>query len=353
MEYPNRIAHILHDMKIGGVENAARYHLQNTDDNYKIFCLGTADFDYIGKCEPGDVVFRHVTESRLAYGFRLLRELNDFDADLIVSSLWRGHLFSFFFSVVFSKKWVSFFHSSRSFHFLDYISTKLALRYCCTAFCDSKSTESFIKLIRPRAISQLVSFYFKPQLEFIGPWNKRASRASFFGRLSKVKNLTYLFELISLINKNKNLILDVYGVGEDESYLKSYVVANKLEKLIVFKGAISPDLVSKCMSNYKYYFQTSTFEGMAISVVQAMSVKCCCFVTFVGEINNYAIDGVNAVAIPINDVDEAVKKILITIDDHASCYNMSENAYETFSGYDDFSASFEFACRKVILNLEP
>ncbi|MBV1870856.1 MAG: glycosyltransferase [Gammaproteobacteria bacterium] len=349
MKNPIRIAHVLHHMQIGGVENAARYHLLNTKNNYHVFCLDSADPSFLLRCDEHKVTFRRSGESRLLYMIRFFREVRNFNPDLIVSSLWRSHVVVLFLSRYLDSTWVSFFHSSKYFHSLDRASTYLAVTFSDAIFCDSRSTEAYIRAVSNNSLFYLISFHFHDNSNPSFPWLRRKKKAAYFGRLSKIKNLFYLVDLFSRINSFHPLSLDIYGAGEEEVGLRLYIEKLGLGDVVTLAGTVPPEDVPGLMCGYRYYFQTSMHEGMALSVMQAMSAQCCCFVNFVGEIDNYAMDLYTAVNITPDDIEGATERVMSIIQSDLTCSAIAEKAANVFVDTDDYSFSFDRACQMVLL----
>lgn len=341
-----KVAHIIHKLKVGGVENAARYNLSNTKDDYMIFCLDVSEECFVAGLDRSKLVYRVEGESLIRFFFRFLRELKLFKPDLVVSSLWRSHLVSLVVSKALALRWVTFFHSSKFFHMMDMTSAKIALRASDATFCDSESVKSFLLEVNSSQRYEIVNFYFKHQVRSPVDWESRIDRLAFFGRLSEVKNLQYLFAVVEAIQPKIALGLDVYGSGEEFTKLTEVISERNLDRLIRLKGEISPEDVTRTLSTYKYYVQTSLFEGMSLSVVQAMSAGCCCFVSFVGEIKNYAIDLVNAVELETDNINIAAERMRVVIQS-GDCESIAFRARSTFEDSLDYTESFSKCCRTV------
>ena len=125
----HNIAHILPGMYFGGVEVAIlkSFEQLNIDFNYEVFFVKGR-----GKLDSNQ---QHVL--RLIY--RIIRNKNDYD--LIVTSLWWGHLIGILLSL-FGMKWACFIHSMGSSSITDKLVTKIALTKCPNHLFDSESTEN-------------------------------------------------------------------------------------------------------------------------------------------------------------------------------------------------------------------
>jgi len=126
--------------------------------------------------------------------------------------------------------------------------------------------------------------FFKPK-EIV----KYENRIVFVGRLNRQKNL---FNLIDAMAQT-NLILDVYGDGDQRKKLQSYVL-NKNARVNFFLVVDNCDL-PKILNKYKYYILPSFYEGMPKTLLEAMSCSLLCIGTNADGINEVINDGVNGI----------------------------------------------------------
>ena len=102
---------------------------------------------------------------------------------------------------------------------------------------------------------------------------------------------------------------------------------------IYFLNTIPLESVSSAMINFDFLIQLSNFEGMALSVVEAMNVGLVPIVTPVGEIASYSKDGENAIWLE-GDFDsnlyELVSKVKKVVDNPNLYKQLSINASNTF-----------------------
>lgn len=339
------MAHIVHHMKMGGVENAARYYSMNATSPYKVFCLGGGDEQYLANLDDKAVIFRKKGEHLLAYTLRFLSEYRAFMPDLLITSLWRSHFVGLLFKLFVRERWVPFFHSVETFHFADRLSRSLALKVSKTAFSDSGSTKKSLLSQHKSLNVETISFLFFEEAAVV-PFADRSFRAVFLGRLAEVKNLPYLIEVFAEVNKSEQLVLDVYGDGADREKLQYLVRAKGLERIINFKGAVEAEEVGSLLQEYKFFVQSSVAEGMAVSVTQALLAGCCCMVSFVGEIATFCRHGHNAVELKLGDVKTASDAVKCLINNEAACKKIAGNASHTFDDSEGYVRSFSDACMR-------
>lgn len=104
--------------------------------------------------------------------------------------------------------------------------------------------------------------------------NSKSKRIVAIGRLTKQKNHLLLlksFEKLIKKCKENNIdipILDIYGQGELENELKSYVETKGIEN-ITFKGITNN--ISDVLNNNDIYVMSSIYEGFSISLIEAVA----------------------------------------------------------------------------------
>lgn len=126
----------------------------------------------------------------------------------------------------------------------------------------------------------------------------------FVGRIVPEKGLIYLIEAWKDLNTDKKLVI-VGGSSDSEEYiskLKSIAVSNML-----FTGFQQGRVLEELYSNAYIYILPSDLEGMALSLLEAMSYGNCCVVSDIAECTEVVKD--KAVVFPKSNVNE-LKKIL-------------------------------------------
>jgi glycosyltransferase involved in cell wall biosynthesis len=337
-----KIGHVIHGLKVGGVENAVRYHLINGGDGYRVYCLDLCDEDFIPIEHREKVFFRKNGESKVVYYLKLIVRVYKDKPDVLVSSLWRSHLFAMFISLISSFKWVSFFHSAHVFHFCDKFTTYLAVKLSDDCFVDSNTTSNLIKSIDSNVIPKIISFSFSKHKTKLIDWKEKDKAMVYLGRLEPIKNILYLIDCY--FNAGVDISFHIYGAGSQFGVIQQKILHLGLSKKVILKGEISPDHVNTILTKYRYYAQSSLNEGMAMSVHQAMKMGCCCIVTFVGEISNYAEHMFNAYELPQLDAISGGALIKQAVSDDEQSYNLALSAIKSIEGCEDFSISFNAAC---------
>ncbi|MDB4028742.1 glycosyltransferase [Flavobacteriaceae bacterium] len=113
----------------------------------------------------------------------------------------------------------------------------------------------------------------------------------------KTKALDILIRTLSDTNwKNRNWVLNIYGKGEDEFYLKQLIKFHNLEDKIFIKGHISN--IDAVWESSHILILPSIYEGTPISLHEAMLKGRACITTHVAGIPEYIVDEYNGFLSP-------------------------------------------------------
>lgn len=98
------------------------------------------------------------------------------------------------------------------------------------------------------------------------------------GRMSPEKGFADLLDVINEIN-DKEIVLNLFGDGEELDTLKNKAKELKIDKQIVFYGFKTQDFIKKYMQNSSLYVMTSLEESFGIVLIEAMSygIPCIAF----------------------------------------------------------------------------
>ena len=353
-----RLVYILHDIVTGGVEVALLSAVPALCHSYelKVVVLGKVNQGLIANFTPSErKVFQEFDSPLYLFPFKIpsiVRYINRFSPDIVVSSLWKGSLMG----ALLKKRmpgvrFCAFIHSTKFFHVLDAFCTGLALRRADEVFVDAVSTAEFVKARLTSAVQvKVVSFLTHPTPQSnprLGTGRKMGEtnvRFLFLGRIYRVKNLPVAIEVIrSLHEQGIRATLDVYGrAGEDYARSCEKVKALHLEGLVTFKGEIDLRDRFALFKDYDFLIQLSAFEGMAMSVAEAMQNGLVPFVTAVGEIPHYAQDDKSALFAEIENDRVAkisLQKLTRVIKDAALYERISRDAFQVFCGQKSYADS--------------
>lgn len=144
----------------------------------------------------------------------------------------------------------------------------------------------------------------------------------FVGRLSKDKNIRPIIEAVSHMKNHKLLI-----VGNGEEYENLCQLSSEQ---ICFLGAVAPAEVKKYMKQADILVMNSTFEGIPMTILEAISLGLPVITTPVGGIPTVLRFGIDS-----EETDGSAQQILQKAEKiYASYENYSQNAYENSKRFD-------------------
>tara|TARA_R110002012_G_scaffold34820_8_gene100065 strand:- start:8176 stop:9288 length:1113 start_codon:yes stop_codon:yes gene_type:complete len=165
--------------------------------------------------------------------------------------------------------------------------------------------------------------------------NKNTSdfRIIYCGRFVSQKNVVILLEaLVMLINEgHSNINLDLYGNGELESELKSFVTQYKIENHVSFKG-YDENWKKHSVTADCFVLPTSR-EGMPNVLFEAASIGLPIISTTIEEIAYHFTDGYDALLSDPKDVESLKSNILKIKQNKKMADDISLNALRTIEQY--------------------
>jgi glycosyltransferase involved in cell wall biosynthesis len=334
-----RVIHLIPYDGIGGVETAARSMGRLTRHGIDfavdyVFPETAAGGTRWGAWEPSAFI---------AAARRCARP----DVDLLIVSLWRAALVGALAKLLRPRlRLVLFIHVDRDVHWLDFAATRLAFRLAEEVWADSAASVEgrFGPLVRKR--TQVISFVTR-RLEPLSAGVTRPAFA-FWGRLTGQKGLDRAIVLFAAVrSRNADAQFVVIGPdGGELSRLQALVGSLGLERAVRFLGAMPLSDIRRHAAEACFYLQTSAFEGMAVSVVEAMQLGLVPVVTPVGEIARYCEDGVNAVM--VRSVDETAARLQEILDSAARYQALRSRAIETWRDKPTYAESVLGRCEGLL-----
>ena len=299
MRMSKKIVHLIPYDGIGGVETAARSmgELNHNGIDFKVeFIFKKGGF---GLFNPLALLF--------AVGRIFSR-----NPDVLIVSLWRSAIVGILAKCLRPRlRLVVFIHDTADAHFLDFIITRLALLLTYSVWADSMASlrERFPGLISQKC--QVISFV--TQRFKIAPEQKVKPCFIFWGRLHQKKGLDHALLIFAEIIKHQPTA-QFWIIGPDGGVFQStqrLCESLGLKDKVSFLGAATLDEIENYAHKATFYLQASRYEGMAMSVVEAMQMGLVPIVTPVGEIPSYCSHGINALIIKANrQVVEDVNDLL-------------------------------------------
>lgn len=170
----------------------------------------------------------------------------------------------------------------------------------------------------------------------------------FWGRLAAQKNLSRAIELFHRIRHSwPHAHFTVMGPDAGElDALRAQCAKLGLTAAVRFTGPLDLDGILQAAEGHSFYLQTSAYEGMAMSIVEAMQLGLVPVVTPVGEIDRYCRDRVNAVIVDTDDA--AVAAVLELLDDPRTYDKLRKNAIDTWRGKPLYRDAVLDECRRLV-----
>jgi glycosyltransferase involved in cell wall biosynthesis len=336
-----KIVHLIPYDGIGGVESAAR----------TMAGVRHASIDFCLRYLFPDVLSR-VQRSRtfnLLQIWSVARALAAEAPDVLIVSLWRsaiaGILVRFFNPQV---KLVVFLHNSVDAHPADFLVTRLALFLCHEVWSDSEATVTRRFRKPPKSRYRTISF-LAHRIESAYTEKPLAPSFAFWGRLSQQKNLSRALTLFSAIHRHlpEATYLIIGPDGDEAPKIKALVEEMGLSGAVTLAGPMTFADIRVAVQESCFYLQTSVYEGMAMSVVEAMQLGLVPVVTPVGEIASYCRDGVNAILVESDH--KTAKKVITLYSEKTPFEALRRQAIKEWQNKPLYRDSVLVACESLLL----
>ncbi|MBU3568196.1 glycosyltransferase family 4 protein [Polynucleobacter alcilacus] len=338
-----RFIHLIPEDRVGGVEVAAKSFPFFENDIFKYSVKYIYDYPEL-RSDIFFSLFRYLKIICLA------RKISKGDVNVIIVSLWRSCLCGLLIKLFNPKiKLITFLHSCNDVHFVDYLLTRISVLFSFRIFSDSAATilQRLPWLSSTRV--DIVSFVIN---RYSNSLSKNATPSFiFWGRLSKEKGLDIAIDFFYTIYRNYEYASFLI-IGPDcgvLSSLKTQVKSLKLESSVIFSGPLSSSEIVKRASMASFYLQASHYEGMGMSVVEAMQLGLVPVVTPVGQIASYCKDGYNSVFL---NNKNSLKDVLFAIENVDIYHALSQNSVTTWKNHQIYSEAMIAACEKIAKLLE-
>jgi glycosyltransferase involved in cell wall biosynthesis len=360
-----KVVYVLHDFKSGGVEVALLSALQNLNNefDFRLVVLGFVDVNFIKSLDKQErdkiVVFPFRTILLPFYILSSLLYIVRFKPDVLVCSLWRSYFLGAI-SKLLRKEliFIPFIHSTYFHHFFDKIFSLFAIKMSNKVFVDSLASKNSLESNNSELDCEIISFIITDIQNIVThPMIEDTVKFLFIGRVNWVKNIPLAVKFVmDLHSRGVDVQFDIYG--EDDGDLKN--VVNKIEEInaqeiVSIKGGVSLADKQVLLRNYNFYIQFSQFEGMAMSVVEAMQYGLVCLVNPVGEIPNYTVDMKSALYINTcmgTYDDNDLSKVTSVIDNPKLFSEISNSASDYFKNKPLYKESLIHSINKILKRSE-
>ncbi len=355
-----KVAYIIHGIAVGGAELAFLSALPALHKGYdlRVIVLGRSNPELLAKLDRSVrkvMIFLEIPSYLFPfYLFSIYRLLIRFRPDVVISSLWRSTLPAVMYRILNQQiKYFVMIHNTAFFHIADRVFTIYAIKKADIIFADSAASQVFVEnLIEGKKPVWKLSYLTVPTPKHIVKKRFDMKFSFYFmGSLNTVKRVPLAVKAIAwLRHQGIDASLHIYGrFGNDEQALRSEIEKSGVSEAIAICGEVAPDEKSKVYQCHNCYIQLSAYEGMAMSVAEAMQQGMLCVLTPVGEIPNYAIDGKNAIFMDVTDggvSEQSLGNLLSILKDKERCEAISSAAHGRFKDAPLFAESLVEAIQR-------
>lgn len=272
------------------------------------------------------------------------------DVDVLVVSLWRAALVGLCARILRPNlKLVVFIHNSRDAHFVDYVVTRLAVRFADRVWSDSEASWQLRLSPRLSPKPRTISFVART-IEPLPP-PSLAPAFIFWGRLSSQKDLPRALQLFAGVRRRyEHARYHIIGPdGGQREDIQRHCQQLGVADAVVFHGPQDFAGIRRIAAATCFYLQTSVYEGMAMSVVEAMQLGLVPVVTPVGEIRTYCLHNQNSIL--VQEDDEALKDIIRLLESKERYAALRTAAMARWANATLYRESIVDACNELVAEL--
>jgi glycosyltransferase involved in cell wall biosynthesis len=340
------VVHLTHRLSAGGVETAIRVFLDSGQrEDYSVMTLTAEDGGH-----PTSVIPGRGLNNPLSYLLHLARLVRTPPAVLVVS-LWRAVLIGAVVKVLRPRvRLVVFLHNSRYKNRPDRWSHLLALRVCDVVFVDSEAARQAL-VPQARKPVRLIAFKLRSDVATVQPDLGPPWYFAYWGRLSPQKRIDRALELLAVLRRDHDCRLICIGTDDgDGARLRARAAELGLTGCVDWQPEMPFASIETQVAKAAFFVQLSDFEGMAMSVVEAMQMGLVPVVSPVGEIERYAEDGVNAILYR-GDIGELADRVVALLADPLRWRALHQAAIATWQATPGFADSFSAAIDEVLASV--
>ena len=147
--------------------------------------------------------------------------------------------------------------------------------------------------------------FFSPDVDSIEFENKQSIQIGTIGRLTHQKGYDYLLECA---DRMEDAHFHIIGEGELEEELRVSVDKRQLEN-ITFHGKVPYESLPSYLGSFDIYFQPSRYEGLCMTVIEAMSMGLPIVASNTDGITESVNNKINGYLIEPGDIPSYVEKL--------------------------------------------
>lgn len=328
---------------VGGAENmVCQLAKEINADKYdvQILCLSPKQHTlFEQELQDGhiDVTYlNNVGKLSLKTVFLVWRFLSQFKPDIIHTHL-HASLYVFPWLSVHSTKCLHTIHSTPKFEFSPRLIKLMGKLYRYKRVIPVaiskriKEEASHLYKLPPNEIELIVNPVNIAKFQRISITNKDSIRFINVARLEPIKNQRLLLKAFSNIHRElPNATLFIVGDGSERSALEDYATSLGIQKKVFFTGNIGN--VEDFLSSSDIFVLTSIYEGLPLSILEAMASGLPIISTNVGGIADVIFD--NGILVESEDLQGLSEAMLELSRDHEKRKRMSMSSLESVKAYD-------------------
>jgi len=275
--------------------------------------------------------------------------LHQYPPQLLIASLWRSYAVLLIHKLLHPRcRVVCFLHCNRPVHLVDWLLAFGAMMLATEIWNDSSTTLRSRVPLRWQCKSRVISFVLQRQASVTSQFP--LPRFVFWGRLAAQKGLDRALKIIATLKRDvANIQFQIIGPdGGERGELEKLAVQLGLNGTVFFLGPRNHEEIRSLAACASFYLQTSVFEGMAVSVVEAMQLGLVPVVTPVGEITRYCHDSVNALLANSVDSSSIANRIKMLIDDPCLYAQLRQEAVRTWADAPTYHEDVLSRCRSLL-----
>ena len=250
----------------------------------------------------------------LRIGFQLYRLLRNLQTEVLICSLFHPTILGRFVGKLTRTPVIVNWEHNEVFGGIHrFLLNRLTLNFSDKVICDSEAAgAAFRRLFHPTSdlmevvpIGGLDLAQYGHQEMATHPTIKIGS----VGRLVEQKGYPCLVEAVKLVSDRvSNVEFFIVGDGEESNHLQNLIKKLDLSEKVKLLGFRSD--IPSILSQWDIYVQPSLWEGLCITVVEAIASGLPVVATNVGGIPESVIDGYNGFLVPPGNPEALVNKIL-------------------------------------------
>lgn len=153
----------------------------------------------------------------------------------------------------------------------------------------------------------------------------------FVGRIDPVKDIKTLIDAVYLVRPTiKNIKIVIIGEGSEKKILEDYVMNKGMGDCVIFTG--QRDDIPAFLNMMDIYAQSSLYEGMSNTIIEAMACRCAVIATNAGGNPELIKHGIDGILFQPRNADELSGYIQQLYKDSIKRNFLAERAYEKAKG---------------------